>query len=950
MTSERPRNLFHKWKEYLLSLITSRILYLLIFFAVLFCILVNRIFELQIIEGENYIDSFEVKSKKERAIDASRGTIYDRNGVLLAYNELAYCVKIEDVYESGKNKNEKLNSTILRTIAIIEENGDRLSTDFKIYVDDHNRYQFSVSGTRLQRFKADVYGRAYIDDMTYAESSSTAQEMMDYLTSDQKYNVDTSNLSKTTVLKLIGIRYAMSANTYQKYIATTISTNVCEKTVAMIMENSDILLGVSIAEDTIRVYPTGVYTSQIIGYTGKISSDELEELKKSDETYSANDIIGKTGIEASQEAILRGIKGSETVYVDTMGKVISTEDYVAPKAGNDLYLTIDSKLQEDVYHILEQKLAGLLLKKIINSKEYIPGENSSSADIMIPIYDVYVSLFSNAVIDISHLSDENASESEKTVYNSYLNKKEDVLNRLNDELTNKRTPYKKLNIQWQVYENYVEDILLSENILIDEQIDKTDEVYKSWATEETISLGEYIKYAISQNWINTSVLDLSDTYSESDEIFNTIVDLIIKELSEDESFDKLLYKYMVKEDKINPRTICNILIDQGIVTLEEDELKQWNSGRISAFSFIITRISNLEITPAQLALDPYSASCVITDVNNGDVLALVSYPSYDNNYLANGADSNYLKRINQDQSKPLINYATQQKTAPGSTFKMVSATAGLLEGVITTNSLITCLGSFTEITDTHNCWVYPGRHGAINLSTAIQKSCNYYFYTVSYRMSMDENNQYNSKIGTDKLAKYADMYGLSEKSGVEIEESQPQVSNMYSIPSAIGQGTNSYTTVGLARYVTAVANSGTVFDLTLLDKSTDSQGNLIEEYSANVRNTIELDESYWKAIHSGMKRVVEDRSYMASLPITVAGKTGTAQQSRVRPDHGLFVCYAPYEEPRYAMAIRIANGYSSEYCVDTSKDIIKYLFRIEDQEDIVTGTAAEISAVGHTGD
>lgn len=942
--------MFPKAKEYFLSLITSRVLYLFIVFIALFCILVNRLFTLQIVDGETYLNSFDVRSKKERTIDAARGNIYDRNGVLLAYNQLAYCVKIEDVYESGKNKNQKLNDTILRTIAIIEENGDHLSTDFKIYVDDYNRYQYSVSGNRLQRFKADVYGYPYIDDMTYAESSSTAQEMMDFLTSSEKFNVDTESLSKETILKLISIRYAMSANTYQKYIATTISTNVCEKTVAVIIENSDILRGVTIAEDTIRVYPTGCYTSQIIGYTGKVSADELVELKKTDDSYASSDIVGKTGIEASQEHILQGKKGSETVYVDTMGKTISTEDYVAPSAGNDLYLTIDSQLQEDVYHILEQKLAGLLLKKIINAKEYIPGEHSTSSDILIPIYDVYISLFNNAVIDINHLSAQDATDNEKEVYSSFLVKKEEVLDRLNNELTVKNTPYTKLNIQWQVYENYVEDVLLNNGILMDSLIDKNDEVYKSWALDETISLGDYIKYAISQSWIDTSLLNLESTYSESSEIFDEIVNVINKELSEDEAFDKILYKYMVKEDRIKARTICNILIDQQIVRLEENELNLWYAGRITPFTFLITRIERLEITPAQLALDPFSASCVIVDVNSGDVLALVSYPSYDNNYLANGADSAYLKKINSDLSTPLINYATQQRTAPGSTFKMVSTTAALKEGIVNKNSLITCLGSFTEITETHKCWVYPGRHGPINLSTAIQKSCNYYFYTVGYRLSLDENNQYNSNLGIEKLAKYAEMYGLGQKSGVEIEESNPQISTMYSVPSAIGQGTNNYTTVGLARYVTAIANSGTVYNLTLLDKTTDSEGNLIKEFNASILNTVDLEDGEWDIIHSGMRRVVEDRSYMAALPITVAGKTGTAQQSRTRADHGLFVCYAPYEAPKYSMAIRIANGYSSEYCVDTSKDIIKYLFKVDDQDDIVTGTASDIAAGGHTGD
>ena len=942
--------MFHKQKEFLISLITSRVLYLLVIFIALACVLIHRVFVLQIVEGENYLNSFELKTKKERSIDAARGNIYDRNGVLLAYNKLAYCVKIEDVFESGKKKNDNLNNTILRTIAIIEENNDKLSTEFNITVDDYNKYQYTVTGSRLSRFKADVYGVKLVDEMTYAQSSSTAEEMMEYLAGEERFNVNALGLDKKTTLKIVAIRYALSLNSYQKYIATTISTNVSPKTVAIIMENSDVLQGVSIAEDTIRVYPTAQYTSQIIGYTGKVSSEELEELQKTDETYAASDIVGKVGIEASQESILHGKKGSETVFVDTMGKVISIEDHVDPNSGNDLYLTIDSNLQEAVYHILEQKLAGLILKKIINTKEYIPAENATTADIMIPIYNVYISLFDNGVIDINHLCSDEATEDEKTAYTAFTSKKNDVLERLHNELTDKNTAYKKLSVEWQVYENFVEDILLDEGILVDDLIDSSDEVYRSWAIDEVISLGEYIKYAISKNWIDTSLLNLEDPYSESEEIFSKILEIVDERLAHNEAFDKIVYKYVVKEDRIKPRVICNILIDQGIVELSEEYLNAWYAGRITPYTFMIDRITNLEITPAQLALDPYSASCVITDVNTGDVLAIVSYPSYDNNYLANGADSAYLKKINADHSTPLINYATQQRTAPGSTYKMVVATAGLMEGVVTTNTLITCLGSFTEITDTHNCWIYPGRHGALNLSTAIQKSCNYYFYTVGYRLSMDENNNYNSDLGLEKLAKYANMYGLGDKSGVEIEESAPQISNKYSVPSAIGQGTNNYTTVGLARYVTAVANSGTVYNLTLLDKSTDSEGNLIEDFSASIYNRIEMDDSYWRAIHQGMRRVVEDRSYMKELPIEVAGKTGTAQQSRARADHGLFVCYAPYEEPKIAMAIRIANGYSSEYCVDTSKDIINYYFNIDEHEEIVTGTAAEISATGRSGD
>lgn len=143
------------------------------------------------------------------------------------------------------------------------------------------------------------------------------------------------------------------------------------------------------------------------------------------------------------------------------------------------------------------------------------------------------------------------------------------------------------------------------------------------------------------------------------------------------------------------------------------------------------------------------------------------------------------------------------------------------------------------------------------------------------------------------LAQYADLYGLSEKSGVEIAEYEPDVSDMDAVRSAIGQGTNSYTTVGLARYVAAVANSGTTYNLTLLDKVTDSDGNVITEYAPEVRNTIEMPESYWNAIHTGMRRVVEGKSYFSDLAVNVAGKTGTAEQVKSRSNHALFVGYAP---------------------------------------------------------
>jgi penicillin-binding protein 2 len=347
------------------------------------------------------------------------------------------------------------------------------------------------------------------------------------------------------------------------------------------------------------------------------------------------------------------------------------------------------------------------------------------------------------------------------------------------------------------------------------------------------------------------------------------------------------------------------------------------------------RITNLDITPAQLALDPYSASMVITDVTNGDVLAMVTYPSYDNNKMSNGVDAAYYESLREDASKPLINYATQQKTAPGSTFKLVTATAGLMEGAITTDSEITCTGTFDKISPSPHCWIWPnGAHGTLNVTGGIQNSCNCFFYEVGYRLGL-VNGVYDSDTGIEKLKKYADMYGLTETSGVEIEEASPSISTGDSVRSAIGQGNSGFTTTQLARYVTTVANSGTCYNLTLIDKIKDTNGDLLEDNAATIRNVIDLPTSYWDAMHLGMREVVMGKRYFNDFPVNVAGKTGTAQESLTRPNHALFICYAPYESPKIAVATRIANGYTSDYAAQITQQVLKYYFNLADKNDLI---------------
>ena len=952
--------MFDELKEHIISIITSRLTILTVVFCVLAGILVYRCFDLQIVHGEEYLNDFILQTEKTRDIPSTRGRIFDRNGELLAENELAYSVKIEDVFESGRSKNQNLNETVYRLIQMIEKNGDSVITDFRIILDENGDFTYTVEGTSLLRFLADVYGYTTIDKLKEDERTSTAQEIMEYLSrntgsgfaiGEYEKEGDSSTdfvpgkgYTREEWLKMVTIRYAMSLTSYQKYIGTTVASNVSEETVAVIKENSDSLPGVTIEEDTVRRYVDSQYFAHVLGYTGKISSEELTELNEeaaaaggSANTYSINDVVGKSGIEAYMETTLQGTKGFERVIVDNTGKVMNIVERVEPQSGNDVYLTIDKELTEAVYNIVEQKMAGLLSSKIVNAKTYVAGENSDSSDIVIPIYDVYFALIDNQIIDVKRFSQEDAGEKEAEVYDKFLAYRQSVYDELRYELTEGMTPYNQLSTEYQVYQSNIVQLLNRNGVIMTEAVDSQDSTQIAWAVDEVISLNEYLKYCIAQNWIDVSKLELDDQYSDSAEIFDKLVSYIIEMIDKNSEFQRRFYKYMLLNDVISGRDVCMILCEQNAVEVPVEDEEALYNGSMTAYQFMKNRIDNLDVTPGQLALDPCNASVVVTDVNTGDVLAMVSYPGIDNNKMANSIDADYYAWLQTDKASSQLNHATQSPLAPGSTFKMVTAAAGLTEGVIDINDRVNCVGTFTAITPSPRCWRRSG-HGNETLVTAIRDSCNYFFYNIGYMLST-RSGVYNETEGLDTLYQYADLFGLTEKSGVEITEASPNVSDTDPVRSAIGQGSNSFTTVGLARYVTTVANRGTCFELTLLDKVADSQGNVLVEYEPEVRNTVDLSQDYWDSVHSGMRQVVENKSYFGDLAVNVAGKTGTAEQTRTRPNHALFVCFAPYEEPEIAITTRIPYGYSSDYAAQATRDIIKYYYGLAEEEDLITGTA-----------
>ena len=523
------------------------------------------------------------------------------------------------------------------------------------------------------------------------------------------------------------------------------------------------------------------------------------------------------------------------------------------------------------------------------------------------------------------------------MHEKYLAYKSSVYERLNAEFYEKKTIYDDLTLEYQNYQSDIVTLLKDNGILVRRLIDSSDKTQIAWATEEVISIHDYLKYCISKNWIDVSKLDLNSQYSDSEEIYTKICDYVIEIIDENLDFQKKIYRFMLENGELSGKEVCKIICEQKACEVPYEEELALFEGTLKPYDFMMNRIRNLDITPAQLALDPCNGSMVITDINTGAVLALVTYPGYDNNKLANTIDPQYWSKLLSDKSYPMINYATYYSAAPGSTFKMVSATAALMEGLVKTKTKVNCIGKFEQINPAPYCWRRSG-HGNLDITGAIANSCNYYFYNVGYNLST-RSGVYNASEGLAALEKYAAMYGLTEKTGIEIVEATPKVSTELPVPSAIGQGNHSFTAVALARYVAAVANNGTSYNLTLLDSVQDSEGNVLQKFEPEVYNQLIMPQEYWDAIHKGMRTVVEKKVYFNDLAVNVAGKTGTAEEDKNRPNHALFVGYAPYENPELAFTTRIPFGYSSDYAAQVTRDVVAYYYGLVSEDELVTGTA-----------
>lgn len=939
------------------KILSSRIFILVLFNFLLIIILTIKLFHLQIVEGKNFQDNYVQQTKKEVELPSTRGNIYDRNGNILAYNELSYSVAVS---ETGYYKILEFNEMIYRLVKILIKHGEEISGAFPVVLNEAGEYEFTfTSDSAKKRFLRDYYGLKSIDelglkpendpDITAAELVEERYEIYElYEIKDERGN--TILLSPLEKLGIINIRYSVAQSYYHRYKATKIASSISESTKTDILENTNQLIGVDVLTETVRRYNDSIYFSPVVGYTGRISEEQFEELKAENPDYDENDIVGRAGVEQSMEAELKGKKGNRAIIVDNVGHIMDVVSEESAVSGNSVYLTIDSELQIGIYHLIEQQLAGVLASKLDIADD--PNtDTTDSTNRKIPIKDAYFQLINNNVLYMNNFADDNASDTEKEIYRKFISYRDSSLAEIRQEVMGSAARMmSEVEDDKKAFMYYIYTTISNpeKGLVIQEKVDTNADYFLRWK-EDNISLRDFLYAGIEHNWIDTTKLDINSKYSNSDSIFQALIDYALEELKADETYTKLTYKYMIKRGIISGRELCIALYDQGILEYDAEALNRlYSGGENTAFDFIIEKIKNIELTPAQFALDPCTAGAVVTDTNTGEVLALVSYPGYDSNRLVNNIDIEYYNKINSDQSEPFYNKATQAKKAPGSTFKPIAAVAGLEEEVITPEETVDCSGIYDVITPTIKCWIYPGYHGKLDIVGAIQNSCNFFFVDIGHRLSLKENGEYSTELGLSKIYKYAALFGLDHKSGVELAESEPEISKESPESSAIGQGSHSFTNVQLNRYVTAIANRGNVFNFSIIDKISDGNDNVVQDFTPSIFSHIDISNSTWDYVQLGMKKVVEEgsaKSIFSKLSVEIAGKTGTAQESKTRANHAYFISFAPYAKPEVAVTVNIPYGYSSSNAAYAAKNIYELYFGYTDLDTILANKAMDISDV-----
>lgn len=325
---------------------------------------------------------------------------------------------------------------------------------------------------------------------------------------------------------------------------------------------------------------------------------------------------------------------------------------------------------------------------------------------------------------------------------------------------------------------------------------------------------------------------------------------------------------------------------------------------------------------AEQAMGNMAGAVVAMDVNTGEILAFSSNPDYDPALFTGRMPPDIWKQYLEDERHPLENKALKGMYPPGSTFKIITAIAGLEEGLINENTTVECNGSYKFGNATFRCWEHKG-HGTVNLRRSLRESCDVFYYKLAER------------LGVNRIAAYAKRFGLGAPMGIGLENEKGGIIPTEqwklkrfgkkwfageTLPVGIGQGYVLTTPVQLASMIATVANEGKIYRPQLVKRVVDTDGKVLKEFSPQVAGTTGLKPETYRLVKEGLFAVVNEprgTGGMARLwEVKVAGKTGSSQVVRDSKagmaykyrDHALFVAFAPYEKPEIAVAVVVEHG------------------------------------------
>lgn len=351
--------------------------------------------------------------------------------------------------------------------------------------------------------------------------------------------------------------------------------------------------------------------------------------------------------------------------------------------------------------------------------------------------------------------------------------------------------------------------------------------------------------------------------------------------------------------------------------------------------------------------DARGGSAVVMDVNTGDVLAMASYPSYEPQWFVGKLETDKWNYMNDSKTHPLLNKAIQGTYEPGSIFKMITAIAGLESGTITPKEKINDTGVYRKYGLEMKCWYYTSYHrghGYVNVTQALQHSCNYFFYETGDR------------TGIDAIAKYALHFGLGKKTGIELPSEQTGTLAQReegwgpgdTLNASIGQGDNSFTPVQIAKYISSIANGGTVVQPTIVKTILNADGTEVPKEEIdnfvnqklgidNTDDGIQINPENIQIAREGMRMATSEAggtaySRFKDFKVEVAGKTGSAEagvdENQKDIVNAWFVCFAPYENPEVAVVVLVENGGHGNYAAEVARDVLDQYFGMNETSSV----------------